>query len=57
MNWDPFKDLLPHLCLSGSVITSWCLTEEVAGSNNLVFYKSYGTECAEFSNNIQEKLE
>ena len=33
MNWDQFKDPISHLCLAGSVVASWSLRQEVAGSN------------------------
>ena len=32
MNWAQFKDPLCYLCLSGTVVVSWSLTQEVAGS-------------------------
>ena len=28
MNWGQFKDPLPYLCLVGSVVTLWSLTQE-----------------------------
>ena len=31
MNWAPFKDPVSHMCLTGAVVTSWSLTQEVAG--------------------------
>ena len=31
MNWAQFKDLVCHLCLAGTVVASWSLTQEVAG--------------------------
>ena len=33
MKWDQFKDPISHLCLAGSVVASWSLRQEVAGSN------------------------
>ena len=33
MNWGQFKDAVPHLFLAGTVVASWSLTQEVAGSN------------------------
>ena len=51
MNWGHFKDPVSHLCLSGVVVTSWFLTQDVAGSHPfddkyLIFI------FAEFSENI-----
>ena len=37
--------------LTGCVLTSWSLTKEVAGTNNL-FYKRFVTEFIEFNENI-----
>ena len=31
MNWGQFKDLVSHMCLAGTVVASWSLTQEVAG--------------------------
>ena len=31
MNWAELKDLVSHMCLGGSMIASWSLTQEVAG--------------------------
>ena len=33
MNWAQSKDPVSHMCLAGTVIASWSLTEEVAGSS------------------------
>ena len=33
MNWAQFKDLVSHVCLAGTVIASWFLTQEVTGSS------------------------
>ena len=33
MNWAQFKDLVCHVCLAGTVVASWSLTQEVAGSS------------------------
>ena len=40
MNWAQFKDPLCYLCLAGTVVASWSLTQKVAGLNNL-FNKLY----------------
>ena len=39
INWAQFKDPLCYLHLAGTVVESWSLTQEVAGSNN--FFKKY----------------
>ena len=31
MNWAQFKDPVSHMCLAGTVVVSWSLTQEVAG--------------------------
>ena len=31
MNWDQFKDPISHMCLAGTVVASWSLTQEVVG--------------------------
>ena len=31
MNWAKFKDPVCHMCLAGTVVASWSLTQEVAG--------------------------
>ena len=31
MNWDQFKDPVSHMCLAGTVVASWSLTQEVPG--------------------------
>ena len=31
MNWAQFKDPVSHMCLAGSVVAFWSLTQEVAG--------------------------
>ena len=33
MNWAQFKDPVSYKCLAGTVVTSWALTQEVAGSS------------------------
>ena len=37
MNWGQFKDALFHLCLLGSLVTHWSLTQEVTGLNDKYF--------------------
>ena len=36
MNWSQFKDPVSDLCLAGTVVASWPLTQEVAGSKRLL---------------------
>ena len=33
MNWAAFKDPVSHMCLTGDVVASWSLTQEVVGSS------------------------
>ena len=33
MNWSQFKDPVSRMCLGGTVVASWSLTQEVAGLN------------------------
>ena len=33
MNWAQFKDPVSHMCLAGTVVACWSLTQEVAGSS------------------------
>ena len=33
MNWNQFKDPVSHMCLAGTVVSFWFLTQELAGSN------------------------
>ena len=51
MNWAQFKDPVSHMCLAGTAVTSWSLTQEVAGSSsyNAIFFV---TEFAGFRENI-----
>ena len=32
MDWAQFKDLVSHMCLTGTVVASWSLTQEMEGS-------------------------
>ena len=48
MNWAQFKDPVSHMCLAGTVVAIWSLTQEVAGSSP--FYDKYFV--TEFSENI-----
>ena len=33
MNWAQFKDPVSHMCLAGTVVASWSLTQKVPGSS------------------------
>ena len=35
MNWAQFKDPISHMCLAGTVVACWSLTQEVLGSSPL----------------------
>ena len=35
MNWTGFEDPISHMCLAGTVLASWSLTQEMAGSSPL----------------------
>ena len=35
MTWGQFKDSLSYMCLAGFMVTTWSLTQEVAGFNNI----------------------
>ena len=53
MNWAEFKDPVSHVCLAGTVVASWSLTQEVASSNPFTVMTSiFVTKCSEFSENI-----
>ena len=51
MIWDQFRDLLFYLNLAGCVVTSSSLTQEVAGSNNLL-YEKFSLNSVKFNENI-----
>ena len=50
MNKSQFKDLVSHVCLAGNVVTSWSLTQKVAGSTP--FAVMTNTSVTEFSGNF-----
>ena len=53
MNWAEFKDPVCHMCLAGTVVASWSLTQEMAGSSPFaVMANIFVNECAEISENI-----
>ena len=46
------------MCLAGTVVASWSLTQVVAGSNPFtVLTNGFVAEFAEFSENIKEKIQ
>ena len=50
MNWNQFKEPVSNMCLSGTVVASCSLTQEVAGSNPLtVITNIFVTEITGFS--------
>ena len=55
MNWRQFKDPIFHMCLAGTVIVSWFLTQEVASSSPFTVMSNICVfEFAELSENIRE---
>ena len=53
MNWAQFKDPFCHMCLADTVLASWSLTQEVAGSSPFtVMTNIIVVEFTEFSENI-----
>ena len=57
MNSGQFKDPVSHMFLAGTVVASWFLTQELAGSNPLtVMTYIVVTEFAEFRENIWGKF-
>ena len=58
MNWAQFKDPVSHMCLTGTVVESWSLTQEMAGSSPFaVMANIFVSEFSEFSENILGKTE
>ena len=53
MNWGQFKDPASYMCLVGTVVASWSLTQEVTGSNPItVMTNILVTEFSKFKENI-----
>ena len=52
MNWDPFKDPVSHMCLAGTVVASWSLTEQVADLNPFTVMTNLFIFVTGFSENI-----
>ena len=36
VDWGQFKDCISHMCLAGTVLASWSLTQEVVGFNAMI---------------------
>ena len=57
INWAQFKDTVSYMYLTGAMVISWSLKQEVAGSNHFtVMTNIFVTEFAEFGENIWGKL-
>ena len=53
MNWSQFKNPVTHVCLAGTVVAPWSLTQELAGSNPFTEMTNiFVAEFPEFSENI-----
>ena len=53
MNWTQFKDPVSHMCLAGTVVVSWSLIQEVAGSSPFTLMTNIFV--TDFSENVQKK--
>ena len=57
MNLSPFKDPVSHMCPPDTMVASWSLTQEMAGSNPFtVMTNILVAEFSEFNENIKGKL-
>ena len=60
MNWAQFKDPISHMCLAGTMVASWSLTQEVAWWEVRALFTVMTyiivTELSEISENIYGKL-
>ena len=55
MNWAEFEDPVSHVCLSGTMVASWSLIQEVAGlSPFTVMTNIFVTESAEFRETLRK---
>ena len=53
MNWAQYKDPVSHMCLAGTVVASWSLTQEMAGSNPFTLITNiFVTAFSEFRESI-----
>ena len=57
MNWYQIKDCVSGMCLADTVVVSWSLMQEIAGSIPFtVMTNIFVTEFAKFSESIWGKL-
>ena len=55
MKWAQFKDPVSSMCLASTMVASWSLTQEVAGSSPFtVMTNIFVTEFAEFSETFRK---
>ena len=55
MNWAQFKDPVSHRFLAGTVVASWFVTQEVAGSSPCTAMTNiFVTEFAEFTETFRK---
>ena len=55
MDWAQFKDSVSHMCLAGTEVASWSLTQEVAGSSPFtVMANIFVTKFTEFSETFRK---
>ena len=55
MNWAQFKDPVSYMYLAGAVVSSWSLTQEVAGSSPFtIMTNTFVTEFAKFSETLKK---
>ena len=55
MNWAQFKDHISHMCLTGAVVASWSLIQEMAGlSPYTVMTNIFVTEFSKFSETLEK---
>ena len=52
INRTQYNDPVSHVCLAGTVVAYWSLTQEVAGSRPFTVTNIFVTEFAEFSENL-----
>ena len=56
MNWTQFKDPVSNMCLAGTVVACWSLTQEMANSSPFtVMTNIFVTELSEFSETFRKK--
>ena len=57
MNWGQFKEPVSHMCLAGTVVTSWSLTQEIVGLSPFsIMTNIIVLEFAEFGETIRKNL-